>query len=79
MQNVVARLQRSPIVIRPLAHKRQLSRYWLFDGRLKFDAVDSTDAFFDLELAHDSLLGHQPYEPIRIRFRSVRDTTLIHW
>ena len=32
-----------PIVIRPLAHERQLSRYRLLDGRLQLDAIDSTD------------------------------------
>jgi hypothetical protein len=28
----------------------------LLDGRLQLDAIDSTDAFFDLEFAHDSHL-----------------------
>ena len=45
-----------PLVIRPLAHERQLSRCRLLDRRLQLDAIDSTDAFFDLEFAHDSHL-----------------------
>src|SRR5579864_5323818 len=65
------------IVIRPFAHECQLSSDRFLDRCLELDAIDSTDALFDLELAHDSLLGLWFCEPVRISIGSVPDTELI--
>jgi hypothetical protein len=50
----------SPIPYKPETRHpatMQLSSDWLLDRCLELDAIDSTSAFFDLELAHDPLLG----------------------